>query len=108
MTRILTLAAILGLAACTPGQIQTAASTPAGQLFCAVQTNGGGAMTVALINAEASASAPAAAPVAILATGMAKAYVDAACAAAGGIAVSPPVNTAAVPLVAVVAPPVVP
>lgn len=91
---------VIGVAACA-GFL---ASQP-GQLFCAVQTAGGGALVVGLIDAEATSAAPAAAPVAILATGLAKAQVDADCAKAapgGGVAVSPPANPTAVPQVAVV------
>ncbi len=95
------LCVLFALAGCTSAQLQTAASTPAGQLFCAVQTAGGGSIVVGLIDAEASSLAPAAAPVAILATNATKILVDRACAAAGGIAVSPPANPASAPQVAV-------
>ena len=87
---------------CSQAQVNTALATPQGQLFCAVQTGGGGAVVVALVDASASAVAPAAAPVAVIATGATKAVVDADCAAAGGIAVSPPANPAAAPKLAVV------
>ena len=103
MKTILALATIAALAACSSAQVQTALSSPAGQLFCGIQTAGGGAVVVGLIDAEATAAAGAAAPVAVIATGVAKAKVDADCAAAGGIAVSPPANPAAAPQVAVVA-----
>lgn len=98
--------AVLGLAACSAAQITSAASTPAGALFCAIQTAGGGAMVVSVVDAEASAAAPTAAPIAVIATGAAKSFVDNVCAAAGpgGIAVSPPANPAAAPQVAVVVP----
>jgi hypothetical protein len=95
------LCALLALADCTQAQLQTAASSPTGQLFCAVETAGGGSIVVGLIDAEASSFAPAEAPVAILATNATKSIVDSACAAAGGIAVSPPANPASAPLVAV-------
>jgi hypothetical protein len=95
-------ACLLALSACSSAQVQTALSSPAGQLFCAVQTSGGGTIVAGLIDAEATAAAGAAAPVAVLATGVAKAKVDADCAAAGGIAVSPPANPAAAPQVAIV------
>jgi hypothetical protein len=88
----------------TQAQIQAAAASPAGQLFCAIQTNGGGALVVGLIDAEASAISPASEPVAVIATGATKTYVDNACAAAGGIAVSPPANPSSAPSVAVVVP----
>lgn len=96
------IAGLVALAACTPGQITAAASTPAGQLFCAVQLAGGGTVVVGLIDAQASAVSPAAAPVAILATGVAKSVVDSYCAKAGGVAVSPPADPAAAPKIAVV------
>lgn len=97
--------AALALSACSSAQVQTALSSPAGQLFCAVQTGGGGAVVVGLIDAEASAAIPTAAPIAIIATGAAKATVDADCAKAGGVPVSPPANPAAAPQVAVVTTP---
>lgn len=98
------LLALLGfvLIDCSQTQVTTALSSPAGQLFCAVQTGGGGAITVGLIDAEATALAPLAAPVAVLATGTAKAVVDGDCAKAGGIPVAPPANPATAPQVAVV------
>ena len=98
----LALFCLLGAAGCSHAQVETALATPQGQLFCAVQVNGGGAVVVALIDAEASAATPSAAPIAVIATGLAKAVVDADCAAAGGIAVSPPANPAAAPKLAVV------
>lgn len=98
---ILALAAGIALTACTTAQQQAALSSPAGQLFCAIQTGGGGAIVVGLINAELTGAAPGAAPIAVLATGATKAFVDGACAKAGGIAVSPPAVPAAAPQVAV-------
>lgn len=101
------IAALCVLASCGPNaqtKIDTALASPAGQLFCAVQTSGGGAVVVGLVNAEIVGAAPGAAPVAVLATGASKAFVDAACAKAGGIAVSPPPVPAAAPVVAVVPP----
>ena len=92
---------LLGMAACSASQVTTALSSPTGQLFCAIQTGGGGAVVVGLIDAEATAVSPAAAPIAVLATGAAKSVVDGYCAQAGGIAVSPPANPAAAPQVAV-------
>jgi hypothetical protein len=102
----LTFCAGLVVGGCTPtenAKLSAAASSPAGQLFCAVQAVGI-PMVVGMLDAEASALAPSAAPVAVLAAGMAKAYVDAICAKAGGIAVSPPANPAAAARVAVVLP----
>ena len=90
-----------------PGATPTAAQAAgaqAGALFCAVQVAGGGAVTVALIDAGVSGAAPGAAPLAVIATGATKAFVDAACAKAGGIPVSPPPDPAAAPVVAVVVP----
>ncbi len=93
--------AMLALAGCTAAQVQSAVTSEPGQLFCAVQAAGGGAIVVGLVDAEATALAPAAAPVAILATNASKAFVDSACAAAGGIAVSPPSNPSVAPQLAV-------
>lgn len=101
------LAVAFVLAGCSDTQINTALSSPSGQLFCAIQTAGGGTVVAGLIDAEASAVAPGATPIAIIATGATKATVDADCAkaGAGGIAVSPPANPAAAPQIAVVAAP---
>jgi hypothetical protein len=85
-------------------QINTALRSPVGQLFCTVQRNGGGEMVVALLNAEATALAPGAAPIAVLATGASKQVVDNACAQAGGVAVSPPSNMIGVQQVPVTVP----
>lgn len=99
---LLMLGALVSLSACA--NVDQALSTPAGQLFCAVQVTGGGTIVAGLINAEVAGAAAAAAPLAIVATGATKAYVDAACLKAGGVAVSPPPNPAAAPQIAVVAP----
>jgi hypothetical protein len=104
---LLLLAAGLGLSACAAqeAQINTALQSMPGQLFCGIQTGGGGALVVGLVNAEVAAAAPGAAPIAVIATGATRAFVDQACARAGGIPVSPPANPAAAPQVAVVVPP---
>lgn len=104
------IAALAVLAGCSSTSINNALSSPAGQLFCAVQTDGGGTAVVGLIDAEATAAAPALGPVAVIATGAGKAQVDADCATAGksaggtGMAVSPPSNPAAAPQMAIVVP----
>jgi hypothetical protein len=100
------------LSGCTPEQQAGALATPAGQLFCSVHNAGGGTATVALADASVTASNPTALPLAIIATGATKAFVDAACAAAapaGGSAVPvpPPGGPVVVPIVAVTPPPVV-
>ena len=90
LVRPVLLAGVGFLTACTPAtqqRVDAAAASPAGQLYCAVRTVTG-PMVIAAINAEASKVG--AAPVAIIATGLAKATVDDICARAGGIAVSPP------------------
>lgn len=93
------------LFACSPtmqGQVNTALQSPAGQLFCAVETGGGGQIVVGLINAAVTGAG---APIAVLATGATKNFVDAACAAAapkGGVPVSPPAGP--VPQVAIIPP----
>lgn len=101
----LTLCTAAMLTACSQSQVQTALSSPAGQLFCAVQTAGGGTVVAGLIDAEASASTGPAAPVAIIATGVAQAQVNQDCAQAGGIPVSPPANPSTAPQIAVVVTP---
>ena len=97
-------AAVIVLGACSQTQITTAASSPAGQLFCAIQTSGGGSIVAGLIDAEATAANPLAGQAAVMATGALKSQVDAECAAAGGVAVSPPVNPASAPVIAIVVP----
>jgi uncharacterized protein YjeT (DUF2065 family) len=103
---------IVVVAACTPGadkKIATALRSPPGQLFCSVQMAGGGTMIAGVIDAEASALAPAAAQVAVLATGLGKARVDDLCNEAavrnGGLgakAVPPPPDPAMAALLPVV------
>ena len=89
------------LSGCAADKISTALASPPGQLFCAIQTGGGGTIVAGLINAEVTQAAPDAAPIAVLATGATKSAVDKACAAAGGIPVSPPANPAAAPQIAI-------
>ena len=104
MHPFIALAGLVALAACTPAQTQKALSSQEGQLFCAIQTSGGGAVVAGLVSAEAGTVAGPAAPLAVIATGATKAFVDQACASVGGIPVSPPANPAAAPQVAVVPP----
>jgi len=84
-------------------------STTDGQLFCAVSADGGAAVTVGVIDAVASALAPPASPVVVLATGALASTVQNDCALAAkatgltaGIPVSPPAapapNVAIVPI----------
>jgi hypothetical protein len=106
---ITALALVALLDGCTAAQQQTALATPSGQLFCAIQTTGGGALVVALADASVAAASPGAAPLAIIATNASKAFVDAACAAAAkpgevSVPVAPPTGPAVVPIVAVVPP----
>jgi len=51
-----------------------------------------------------TAANPLAGQAAVMATGALKSQVDAECAAAGGVAVSPPVNPASAPVIAIVVP----
>lgn len=100
---------LVGCGADAQKKINDALASPAGQLFCAVQTGGGGTIVVGLINAEITGASPAAAPVAILATGATKQFVDGACASAAaqipgarvGIPVSPPADPVAAPKIAI-------
>lgn len=104
MRKLLNLALpALLLVGCSPAQnaaVVADMSTPAGQLFCAIQ-GASGTVVAGLIDASAVVAG---APVAIIATGALKAQVDADCAAAGGVAVSPPASPATAPQVAVVVP----
>jgi hypothetical protein len=118
----LTFSALLLLSSCslstcsssTPTSTATAGSNP-GQLFCALQTEGGGTIVAALVDATVAANPSTAAfsSLAVLATGATKQFVDAACAQAAvntnskaGVAVSPPIlsPTVAVPVIAIVPP----
>lgn len=89
------------LPGCSQTQITAAAASPEGQLFCGLQT-AGGALVAGLVDAEATAANPLAGQAAVIATGALKSQVDAECAAAGGVPVSPPANPAAAPQVAIV------
>ncbi len=114
MTRRPAIAAALAtlvLSGCSAAQQQKALTSPLGALFCRVQLSGGTALVVGAANAAAAsalgASAAFAMPVAILAEGQTKAYVDKACAdvaavlaAKAGVPVPPPaVPVPTVPIV---------
>ena len=95
------------LAGCTQAQVQTELATPAGQLFCAVETVDG-PQVIALTSSLGGG--------AVLATGVAQAVVNADCAAAtASVAnatgpatpISPPVSTAKVVTVPIAPAPVV-
>jgi hypothetical protein len=103
-------------AACSndpPSRIVAAIDSPPGQLFCSIQLAGGGTLVAGVVDAVATAAAPGAAPLAILATGQTKAFVDEVCAraaqqVAGGVAgmpVPPPGLQPAVQQVQVAPPP---
>jgi hypothetical protein len=88
-------------AACSTAQttkIEQAATSPTGQLFCKIQLDGGGMVVAGLVDAAATAAAPGAGPLVVLATGQTKAFVDEACAKAAqqvaggvtGVPVPPP------------------
>jgi hypothetical protein len=111
MKNIFLLTALLPLAGCNAGSLATGAtalSSPAGQLFCAIDTGGGGQIIAGLIDADATAKLGAAAPIAVVATNATAAAVQADCAAAAqavggkaGVPVSPPPSTATVATVAI-------
>jgi hypothetical protein len=92
--------ALLGLltvAGCSATQVNTALNSPTGQLFCAIQTDGGGTLLATVVDAAATAASPGLSPVAVIATGATKTFVDNACAQAAanvggtsGVPVSPP------------------
>ncbi len=103
--------ATLVLSGCSTAAQDKALSSPAGALFCSLQLSGGTALVVAVANAAAAqAAGPSAAfvlPIAVLAEGQTKAYVDSACqraaavlAAKAGTPVPPPaVPVPTVPIV---------
>ncbi len=98
-----------GLAACSSAQVTAALSSPTGQLFCALQTGGGGTIVAGVVDAEASALNPAAGQVAVIATNAAQKTVQDDCAKAAaavglavGVPVSPPPAPATAPQVAIV------
>ena len=89
------------MAACTPNpQSPNPAplSTQPGQLFCRIQLAGGGTVLAVLVDVAATAAAPGAGPLVVVATGQTKSFVDDACAkaaqqtpgAVSGVPVSPP------------------
>lgn len=82
---------ILAALACTPAETikVKATAAKAGQLFCEFQ-GPGGPVIVGLTNAAVAALAPEIEPIAIIATGATKDYVDAACAKVAGKPVPPP------------------
>ena len=106
------------LTGCSPTQqtqVNTALNSQPGQLFCRVQTSGGGAIIVAVVNAAAVGlswpAAPIAGPAAVIATGASKAFVDQACAdaakalaAPAAVPIPPPPDPASAPKVAVPVP----
>jgi hypothetical protein len=125
VNRLLLLAAAALLAGCTQAQIKQSAADAqvaiqawapvAGQLFCAIQKNGGGAIIVGVVNAAVASASPGAEPIALVITGVAKTFVDQACdraavaanATAGFPVVPPPAaanGTVTVPRVAIVPP----
>ena len=108
---VLVAAIVAGCTMAQQNQAVSAAKTVPGQLFCAIQLSGGGTLIASAINAEASALAPATAPVAIIATGATKTFVDKVCdqaaqnvaGATAGVAVSPPPDgTTTAPIAVVV------
>lgn len=114
-TLIASAIALYALTACSlPANappVVTNAANAAGQLFCAIQVNGGGTIVAGLIDAYASARLGPAAPIAVIATGATKADVDALCmqaaantGAVAAVPVSPPANPSAAPVVAVKVP----
>lgn len=112
--------AVLGLllngAACTPAQtvkLDKATASPPGQLFCTLQTLGGGDLLVRLVQAgtQKLGASPETAAIAIIATNTAKKDVDDSCTRAAvaigadrGKPVSPPDNPATAQAVAITPP----
>jgi hypothetical protein len=103
------------MTACTPAQqAQTnqALSSQPGQLFCRVQLAGGGTVLAGLVDVAATAAAPGAGPLVVVATGQTKVFVDDACTkaaqqtpgAVSGVPVSPPAPAVPVQQLAITVP----
>ena len=75
---------LIALSGCQQGAVTSALSSPAGQLFCRVDTTAGPTV-VGIIDATATAGLGGAAPVAILATNATAAVVQADCQAAAAV-----------------------
>lgn len=105
MKNIFLLTALLPLAGCNASSSTTATAlqSQAGQLFCAIDTAGGGQIVAGVIDADATAAGGATAgEVAVLATNLAQAtvqnYCQKAAQAVGGVSgvpVSPPATPVA-------------
>ena len=105
------------MAACTPNQPGQTNSAPLssqpGQLFCRIQLAGGGTVLAVLVDVAATAAAPGAGPLVVVATGQTKSFVDDACAkaaqqtpgAVSGIPVSPPAPAVPVQQLPITVPP---
>jgi hypothetical protein len=107
---LLAVAGAFGIAACVGTTQTTSLQSPAGQLFCAIQTSGGGTIVAGLVSG-ASATLGGAAPLVVLATNAGQTAVDQDCAAAAaatggtaGLPVVPPAVPSAAPLVAIANP----
>jgi hypothetical protein len=108
--------AIGAMTACAPTQqpgTGPVLSSQPGQLFCHIQLAGGGSVLAAIVDATATAAAPAAGPLVVVATGQTKAFVDDACTkaaqqtagAVSGEPVSPPTPALPVQQVSIAVPP---
>jgi hypothetical protein len=108
----LALACLAGCSASQDAAVTKALASPAGQLFCSIQTNGGGSFVAGLTATALTGVAAPGTPLFVMATDAGKAAVDADCAKAAqvasggvsGIPVSPPASPVNVPQLAIVAP----
>ena len=98
----------VGITACATSSGQNVLETQPGQLFCAIETQGGGQIVAGIVQTAAAPAVGPAAPLVVLATNATDAFVRGACDQAAkniggkaGVPVSPPANPATVPPVAV-------
>ena len=70
MRLALTLSALLLLAGATSGCTSAQLSSSAGQIFCHIQTQGGGSLVVGLVDATATATSGSASPIVTPAVGL--------------------------------------
>ena len=104
------------MTACAPTQqpgMGPVLSSQPGQLFCHIQLAGGGSVLAGIVDATATAAAPGAGPLVVVATGQTKAFVDDACmkaaqqtaGAISGNPVPPPTLASVVQQVSIAVPP---
>ena len=93
MRNIIAIALLASLGACSTSQL----ASPVGQVFCAIQTQGGGQIVVGLVDATATAETGAAAPIVAVGAAATQTALNAQCAKAAAVVPSAIGSTGAVP-----------